>query len=430
MNIAMSKRPGWTAAACVCALLAAGTAWCQDGWLGDVNLDGRTDVLDVQAGVSQAVGSASASFEADVDENDEVNILDVQHLINTTLGTGGLIQRVQGFVDIPGNLARLRIVAISHEGLLVPAEIDADTGAFELRLRTGTGWAMAVCGRFQGQWRCLATFEFPVGQGTSCTLPLPRLSRGITLRLGTVVQDQSRVRVGLGLRALLASLEEPADPADRNGNGVPDFVELLLRRAANAPGIPAQCDVNALLALTAQCVTEWIALDPALNLTDEDGNGIPDFVDGLLVCLEEVLPEWLGAQNVPAMDTSGESQRVAAVMAHVRLGVKAWLGTLDRDGLIDANDDGVPDFMESQLSTGTLGSVMDRNADLTPDFAEDHDGDGVPNIEDEDWNVDGGDHDRDGVDDVSDWDDDNDGTPDYADDSPLDPVLTLAAPRL
>ncbi|NIA14362.1 MAG: hypothetical protein GWP08_09785 [Nitrospiraceae bacterium] len=430
MTNVMSKTAYWTAAMCACALLAAGAAPCQEGWLGDVNLDGRTDVLDIQGGISQAVGAAAASFEADVDENDEVNILDVQHLINTTLGVGGLMQRVQGFVDIPGNMPRLRVIAISHEGQRVSAEIDPETGAFELRLRTRTSWAMAVCGRIQGQWRCLATFEFPVGQATSCTLPLPRLSRGVTLRLGTVLLEHNRMRVEQELQTLLGSLEKPADRTDRNGNGVPDFIEPLLRRAADAPGVPAQADVDALLALTAECIEEWLAQEPMLDLTDEEGNGMPDFVDGLLACLKDALPEWLRTQGVPATDMSGRERLVAAVMDHVRQTVKAWLGTLDRDSLIDADDDGVPDFIQPQLSTGSLGGVMDQNGNLTPDFAEDHDGDGVPNIDDEDWHAGGGDHDRDGVADVLDWDDDNDGIPDYADDSPLDPVAALATQGL
>jgi len=420
-----ARIPNWgpILALAVCAALPA-----YAGLAGDVNLDGTTNVLDVQAGVTQALGAAPATLEADVDLADGVNILDIQHLINTALGTGGLIQRVRGVVDCACEAERIGIVAISREGHRVRAEVDRNTGEFTLPLRVRTTWALALCVRAQQQYRCLATTEFPVGDRLSCTLPLPRLSRGEPLNLGRLLLMQRRLRVQTDLRRLLGELDEPADLSDDNGNGMPDFIEPLVRRAGQGPGVSPEADIEALIALAADCVAAVFEADPYLDLSDEDGNAVPDFVEPVLECLCDALEVWL-PQQPPVSDIAGNrpERSINEILRHVAQGVPGWLRSLERAGLIDDDGNGVPDHIEPDLSTAEIATGIDRNADLTPDFAEDHDDDGVPNISDEDFaSVD--DHDGDGIDDSEDVDDDNDGTPDYADGNPLDPTVLAVAP--
>ena len=200
---------------------ASGEGGSMNGMLGDINLDGHTNVLDVQAGVTQALGAASQTPEGDVDGSGAVNIFDVQHLVNSTLGVGGLSQRVTGVVSGSGTGIRsqLRVIAVSREGQLEEAEVDPDTGAFQLTLRVQTNWALALCTGEQGQQQhqCLGAFEFPIGESVSCTLPLPSLSRGIDLDIGAVSQNQYRLRCGMGIRQMLGQLGAPIDSSDGNG---------------------------------------------------------------------------------------------------------------------------------------------------------------------------------------------------------------------
>lgn len=383
---------------------------------GDPTRDGRTDILDVQAGISQALGAAEGSAEADVDENAMIDVLDVQHMINTALGLAGLVQRVTGVVDCACNLDDLRLVAISPSGLRRMTEIDDDTGEFEITLRTRASWAFLVCGTTTVDNtttpRCVGWFVFPLGDRFVSTLPLPVLSRGEILDLGTVTRVQDRFFIESDIRELLTLLGQPIDRVDRNTNGVPDFIELLLRRVNTAPDFPDNTDVEALMEVVAACVDEQDR-NLTVSLVDRDDNRIPDFLQPWLKCLREALAAVL------SVELKGETgtQQLAAIMAHVVGEIPDWLAQLQRFQLADANDNGIPDRMEDGLAGEGFDNPIDRNSNGIPDFAEDADGDGVSNIDDEDWRnrTDVADGDGDGIPDDEDWDDDNDGVPDYAD---------------
>ena len=58
--------------------------------LGDINLDGQVDVLDVQICVNVFLGSETdpaAVLRADANSDGAVNVLDVQIVVNTFLGS-------------------------------------------------------------------------------------------------------------------------------------------------------------------------------------------------------------------------------------------------------------------------------------------------------------------------------------------------------
>jgi hypothetical protein len=120
------------------------------------------------------------------------------------------------------------------------------------------------------------------------------------------------------------------------------------------------------------------------------------------------------------LGTSGADVDRAVVRARnaALLGIAEWLRSLDLPQVIDENMNGIPDRIEHYLIRMQGESTrIDRDGNLVPDFLDDHDGDGVPNLFDEDWRTrpDANDPDGDGIPNDEDADDDNDGVPDYAD---------------
>ncbi len=389
--------------------------------LGDVNYDGVTNVLDVQATIGQALGAVRATAEANVDENGQVDILDVQNMINTVLGEGGLVQKMSGAVNCQGDCTMLRIRALSMDGLCERADVDPETGEFVLRLRVKTSWSLCLCRmeQIQGQWheRVLATFQFQVGDAESSTMPLPNLARQ-ELHLGVCDQDQDRIRLHTSLQQMLGQCAGPIDAHDGNGNGVPDFVEPLLAQLRSGPGVPPSANMEPLYAMVQACVGAWAASDLLPDLTDANGDGLPDFVEPLMACIQNALVPWLEEQGVQVPrgdgDGNGIPDFVDALMAHVRNATPAWLQQMGQPELVDEDGDGVPDSVQNRLCyRGTVGP-FDSDGDGIPNYAEDNDGDGIPNFEDPDCRN-ATDGDGDGVPDADDGDDDNDTIPDYAD---------------
>lgn len=387
--------------------------------LGDVNCDGLTNVLDVQATIGQALGAMAPTPQANVDENDQVDVLDVQNMINTALGEGGLVQKMSGTINCQGDCTMLFIRAMSMDGLCERADVDPKTGRFVLRLRVKTAWSLALCQmeQIQNQWQegVVAMFQFQVGGEESSTMPLPNLARE-ELRLGMCEQDQDRIRVRKTLQQMLGELASPIDPADGDGNGIPDFVDPLLERLRAATGVPHPVDLAPLCVLIQPCVAAWAEAGITPDLTDANENGIPDFVEPLLDCIQDSIATWLesiGVQIPPGDgDGNGVPDFVDTIMAHVRNGVPMWLRQMGPPELVDEDGDGTPDFIQNQLCYRGVIGPFDSDGDGIPNYAEDCDGDGIPNVADPDcWN--GDDSDGDGVPDIDDWDDDNDGIPDY-----------------
>ena len=105
-------------AACLSIILALSGAAFAEGEmarLGDVNMDGTCNVLDIQATICQALQTQTRTREANLDEDDDVDVLDVQNCINTALGTGNTPLNEQNIVILT-NLHHLKILN-SYSGI-------------------------------------------------------------------------------------------------------------------------------------------------------------------------------------------------------------------------------------------------------------------------------------------------------------------------
>lgn len=213
---------------------------------------------------------------------------------------------------------------------------------------------------------------------------------------------------------------------DTNGDGIPDCAEPLMNRVQNGPGVPQGMNQNGLKAIVAECIEAWLSELTAPSLTDDDADGIPDFVAPLIVCLETSIPLWFEeqGQQVPQgdQDHDGVADKIEDIVAEVVAGIPDWLASLDDPDVIDVNGNGIPDYLENLLGLGGTPNNVDNDGDGIPDFAQDSDGDGIPNCLDEDarhqYDCDG-----DGVPNECDQDKDNDGVPNYADADQCDPNI-------
>ncbi len=419
---------------------------------GDVNRDGTHDIRDVQAVISQAMHQSDQTPEGNLDGNDVVDIFDIQQCVNTALGTGGLVQRVGGRIDFdpadfPGGM---HIRAISEDGQSVTGEVDPETGAFSMMLRTGTGWSLVSMGeRAEGEGYEVGVMEFPVENTTSLLLPFPELSEGDEPDLGDL-QFGPHMRVSEDLRGMHGWLNNGDVDQDADGDGIPDFMHSLMDRVQSGPGVFEDMEPGYLHEQVAACVQEWLDDLTAPSLVDENENAIPDFVEPLISCLESNMDGWFEHCGYPGgmmgdgmaqSDTPDEGkmmgggmmgggmmgnwdhqgpQYVADIIDYVLAYIPEWIANLDEPDLIDADGNGIPDFFDGLLETPDGPRHLDLDGDGIPDFAQDDDGDGIPNCLDEDaWT--GEDCDGDGVPNSFDRDDDNDGTDDYADAAPCDP---------
>ncbi|MBI1320113.1 MAG: hypothetical protein GC168_14375 [Candidatus Hydrogenedens sp.] len=417
------------------ALLLGWAAWLapalavaqMTGLPGDVNLDGVINVLDVQTSVNMALGQATANPEADVDLNTTVDVLDVQTITNTALGAGGLLQRVSGVVSPlteSGAAGALTVIAVSIDGRIVTAPVDAVTGAFELLLDVRTAWSIAIedstTGTFAG------TIVFPLGDGgLSSTLPLPNLSRGDVLELGVFP-------VGVGqpaasdVRALVGQTADPVPLEDNDGNGASDVLEeLLLPLPLPTSGplgnLSALLDGTELVRRLDFCLDGQGIDSFAPDLTGAE-TGIPDVVRPIFDCLDDLVVDWmLDELDVPSF-LRGTVAEVADDLVQTFISeLEDVLAELDVPELEDTNGNSIPDFIESELCLYDLPAafgdnglcLLDGDGNGLPDFADDSDSNGIANLLDDQVVIEG-DRDRDGVPDAADVDADNNGIPDYA----------------
>ncbi|HUW61234.1 MAG TPA: dockerin type I domain-containing protein [Candidatus Bathyarchaeia archaeon] len=403
------------------ALFFALPAAAQDQYMcmGDVNRDGAINIQDVQATIAQALGELTPLPEdkdlPDLDENDAVDVLDVQNMINSVLGTGGLVQRIVGVINAPGNCQNMWIVGVSRDGQFIKAKVGSETGAFVLRLRTHTAWALMLCRSVQeegGQWRLhvLATLRLRLGDGgEGQAIPLMNLGHR-ELNLGVLDIVQNRLMVRETIQWILAEMAGRIDAPDEDENGIPDFIEPLLERLRQgAPGVPPTIELGGLRDLIQPCVMAWIEAGVYPDLTDENENEIPDFVEPLLDCIRDALVPWLEDHGV----TVPGPDFVDAILAHIRSALPEWLSGIGPNELVDDDQNGIPDFVEDHVGRVGTSGPMDSDGDGIPNFAEDKDGDGIPNCEDPDCSL-PDDDDCDGVPNEYDWDHDNNGVPDYA----------------
>ncbi len=395
--------------------------------MGDLNRDGACNIQDIQAMVCQALQLRERVREADLDEDGAVDIFDIQSGINTALETAGLVQRVRGTIECEDGMLQqgLQVRAVSHEGLYAQGEVDPDTGEFVLRLRVNSAWAFAFFANNneQGQ-RQVGTLEIPIGEKASCLLPLAGLSHGGELDVGHL-RFQERMRAKQDMRNMFACMNRYMYSSDNDGDGVPDFVAPLLARAQECPGVPETMRQGEGLAVyVAPCIAQWLDQLTEVSLTDVNEDGIPDFVEPLIACIESSVDEWFAAHGQEMPKGSGEGEQganfVATLVAYVVDGIPEWTANLGSPELIDANGDGVPDYLEPLLKEPGGPNALDSDGNGQPDFAQDADGDGIPNCEDEDFQS-PNDCEGDGIPNALDRDCDNDGVPNYADAEPCNP---------
>ena len=143
-----------------------------------------------------------------------------------------------------------------------------------------------------------------------------------------------------------------------------------------------------------QRIPEVLAQFDNPSVVDENGNGVPDFLDRTLVYVDGPLPALAGA--LEDSDHDGIENGLDADWLRAHPNYRGWPWDYDTDA------DGVPGPAD-----------WDDDGDGRPDFLEDSDGDGIVNLVDP-FPVSSWDTDADGVPDVLDRDVDGDGAPDYA----------------
>lgn len=400
----------------------AGSVVAQGGLPGDVNLDGAINVLDVQGSINMALGVTANTPEADADLNEAVDVRDVQALVNTALGVGGLVQPVVGSVPLEKNGAGARIMAVSLDGRIEEAQVDPDTGEFELLLGVRTAWSLALFGANAGSSTTLATLTFPIAGTAAAALPAPALSNGVPIALGEVL-------TGIGdectwdIRTLIARTSPPLPAADLNVDGLPDLIESLIGPYIDNPAllgitVPADLDLGALGDYVRDCFNSNGLEELYPDLTGAEIDGIPGFLDSSIQCVFSGVAKWLnsGAFTIPQQLIDIYNGHITKWVAEQ---VGPWLTALALPEFQDANGDWIPDSIEAFLCVAG-DCELDTDGDAIPDFAQDADGDGVPNLFDRDA-VSESDLDRDGIPNEFDVDDDGDGVPDYADAEPENP---------
>lgn len=409
------------------------------GLLGDVTLDGQLNVLDVQKTINEALGQLQATAEADLDGNAAVNVTDVQNMINSALGTGGVFQKVSGLLaNVAGIAEQLRVTAIADNGLTIVTDV-AENGQFNLSLRTGLGWSITIVdtdGKLRG------SVEFTVDGETTTTLPLPELSIGEVLDLGQFPLGLEQL-IPTDVRDLIAGIMPTIDLTDADANGIPDVLDELISQVLDGVtqilvmfqghGIPGQEGEGTLdaEALKAQIIAQIAACLPTVedvvthpSLTDDEGDNTIDFITPVFDCMWNSIISLFGGNGFLS---SFEPMLQGAFTEQI----PGWLDSLNHANVTDANNNGIPDFMESSIhpeggdTEGEVEGEAGHHGHHPPLPVLDSDGDGIP-----DWleadapvSIDAPDADHDGIPDAIDVDSNNDGTPDYADANPLAPFF-------
>jgi len=418
------RRGAWLLVWVLC--LTHGAAWADRiGLPGDINLDGVINVLDVQAAVNMALGEVAPVPEGDVTDTGTVDVTDVQAITNTALGIGGLIQEVGGQVNVENKAVGdhpVRVLAVSTDGRFEQAPVDPETGVFRLRLGVKTTWTFGFVEDTPEGPRALGHVEFPLIDMRSSNLPLPNLSAGEILELG-IIEPEWGALVQRDLRSLLASISEPLDSRDYDGNGLSDVLESLFLPLPVAFDQLQNLDESGLVGRIVDCMEGRLAEGLAPDLTGIETNGVPVFLDPLFHCITESLEEWLRTELTSPTIQALIPLYVDFVRGWLGTQVQPWLLTLDRPELRDTSGNGIPDYIEEVLClvapSGTPLSdscLLDPNRTGIPYFLEDSTGNGIPNVLDpEAWVP--GDMDGDGIPDHLDVDMNNNGIPNYADDS-------------
>lgn len=433
------------------ALLALGLlAGAQAQITGDLNGDGRIDILDIQGATNMALGSAATTPQADADANTAVNVLDVQVLTNTALGTGGLVQPVVGSVSGAAKATGdIKVLAVSLDGRKVEATVNPQNGAFELLLPVRTSWSVSFKG---GLGNTVTPLVYPLAGTTVWSLPLKSLSNGNVVNLGSL-DLTAGIATSDDLRTLLAERSDPLETEDNDDDGWSDlFQTLILPYPWTVPGsgitLPNGLELSDLQDSLGDCIEDSLEDISVPDLTGVEGDGVPAFAVPVLACFRKELLDWLADNDDNNLSPAQITALTDQIMAVLTARIEPWVQNLDREELLDLDGNGVPDYIEDDLcheyddegegegegedegdddkSSGPGGGgsgnncELDDDSDGRPDYAQDDDNDDIPNYLDPDAYT-TLDSDGDGIPNVTDLDDDNDGILDYADKRPLDP---------
>ncbi len=388
---------------------------------GDINADGKIDILDIQNGINIAIGVSEFVESADVNNSSMVDVLDVQVLINTVLGIGGLVQRVVGNIDVSPEILNngiQRIIAVSSDGRVIMQELSSG-GQFHILLPVGVDWSIVGVVASNGNYLNFP-ISFPVMNQDNPILPLSKISIGNELNLGTLnIGNGGIIRVA-DLRHLLGTIAEKLPSADENSNNLPDVYDSLFNvwRKYFQSNMYLQYLVlnddvyQQFLRDIGNCVGSNVdvILTPSLNLFEV--HGYPEMLLPIVECVRNVCVNYLRQLGIPYAENIVNSL-LLQIATDMQGGLVEWLNSLGVSELTDLNGNKIPDFIENRICSGVSECVFDRNENRVPDFIEDFDNDGVPNIFDEDNRTEL-DSDGDGIPNEVDLDANGNGVLDYA----------------
>ncbi len=391
---------------------------------GDINADGKIDILDIQNGINIAIGISDYQEVADVNNSSTVDVLDVQVLINTVLGVGGLVQSVTGTVSISPDVlgdGLFRILALSSDGRVISQELPS-AGQFHMLLPMGVNWCIAGL-VVSGENHSVFPIYFPVVGQDNLSLPLRGISIGNNLNIGAInISNRGEIRLP-DLRHLLGTIAEKLPSTDENLNNLPDIYDSLfyiwkkyfgsnvyLQYLASNDDLYQQ-----FLRDVGNCANSSIdvILTPSLNRFEIDG--YPEMLLPIVDCIKNVCVAYLRQAGIPYAENIVNTF-LAQIAPSMQSSLVEWLNSLGIPEITDMNGNKIPDFIEDSLCFTGSECEFDLNDNGVPDFIEDADGDGVPNFLDSDSRTES-DSDGDGISNDSDIDANGNGILDYAENS-------------
>ncbi|MCX8065227.1 MAG: dockerin type I domain-containing protein [Candidatus Hydrogenedentes bacterium] len=388
---------------------------------GDVNADGKIDILDIQQGINIAIGVSEFSQVADVNDSHGVDVLDVQILINTVLGTGGLVQNVIGAVNVSSEQIReglIKIVALSEDGRIL-LETLSSTGGFRLLLPVGVSWSIGALVEVEDKY-FVFPLNFPVLGQNNLSLPLKDISLGHELDLGTIDVNLGSVTRVSDLRHLLGSIAEKLPSADEDGNNLPDIYDNffdLWKRSFQSNVYLQYLALNEdifqqFLRDVGNCVAPYleVILTPSLNLFETEG--FPEMLIPVVQCIRNVCVNYLKQLGIPNAESIVDTL-FSQIASSVEENIEEWLNSLGVPEITDLNGNRVPDFIEDSICLGNSSCEFDSDSNGIPDFLDDADSDGIPNFLDRDSSTES-DTDGDGIPNELDLDANGNGVLDYA----------------
>lgn len=410
---------------CLLFFILPSVGWAISGPIpGDVNSDGKIDILDIQQGINIAIGVSDFSEVADVNNTLSVDVLDIQILINTVLGTGGLVQSVSGTVVVSSEQLSnsiIKIVALSSDGRIIVDTL-SPSGGFRILLPVGVNWSIgALLEREEGYE--IFPFYFPVLNQDNLSFPLLDVSLGYELCLGSInISPGSAVRT-TDLRHLLGIIAERLPSTDENSNNLPDIYENLFniwreyfqKNTYLQYFFSNDASFQQFLRDVGNCVAPNldVILTPSLNLFETEG--FPEMLLPIVQCMKNICVSYLSQLGIPLAESIVNTfySQISPMLGD---SLSEWLNSLNISELTDLNNNRVPDFIEENICINNTTCLFDQNNNGIPDFLDDTDGDGVPNFLDPDSRTEL-DVDGDGIPNDLDLDANGNGILDYAENS-------------